>query len=188
MCRNWIWDRGVSQVLGWYNWKSTCPSTFFLMCQETSLIYFTNWCWKYSTESFPMAFWEIKNMDSLPDHYCCCLEQGSQLHLHTFFLSAFLSLESNAECLKWSESQACEWASYIQLQIFSLCCQRWCWNEIQCELYMACYLHACGNNTISYVIELNNGKSLVLEVFHIATAWNQRSCSDLLMWLGAIFK
>lgn len=188
MCRNWIWDRGVSQVLGWYNWKSTCPSTFFLMCQETSLIYSTNWCSKYSTESFPMAFWEIKNMDSLPDHYCCCLEQGSQLHLHTFFLSVFLSLESNAECLKWSESQACEWASYIQLQIFSLCCQRWCWNEIQCELYMACYLHACGNNTISYVIELNNGKSLVSEVFHIATAWNQRSCSDLLMWLGAIFK
>lgn len=88
----------------------------------------------------------------------------------------------------WNDLKACEWASYIQLQIFSLCCQRWCWNEIQCELYMACYLHACGNNTISYVIELNNGKSLVLEVFHIATAWNQRSCSDLLMLLGAIFK
>lgn len=111
MCRNWIWDRGVSQVLGWYNWKSTCPSTFFLMCQETSLIYFTNWCWKYSTESFPMAFWEIKNMDSLPDHYCCCLEQGSQLHLHTFFLSAFLSLESNAVSeMIWKSSM---WVSLI---------------------------------------------------------------------------
>lgn len=172
-------DRGISQILRWCNWKRTCPSAFFffffLICQETSLIYFLNWCWKFSSEYFPKAFWEITNMDSLPAHYCCCLEQGSQLHLHTFFLSAFLSLESNTECLKWSQNQACEWASNIQLQIFTLCCQCWCWNEIQCELYTSLYLQACGNNIVSYVIELNNGKSLVSEHFHIATSWKQRS-------------
>lgn len=187
MCRNWIWDRGVSQVLGWYNWKSTCPSTFFLMCQETSLIYSTNWCSKYSTESFPMAFWEIKTWIHCQITTAAALSRvPNSIYIH-FSFQLFCLLNPTL-CLKWSESQACEWASYIQLQIFSLCCQRWCWNEIQCELYMACYLHACGNNTISYVIELNNGKSLVLEVFHIATAWNQGSCSDLLMLLGAIFK
>lgn len=190
MCRNWIWDRGISQVLGWYNWKSTCPSTFFFFYVSGDITYLFYelvlkvfyWMFSHGLLGNNKHGFTARSLLLLP----WAGFPTPSTHIFPFSFSVSWIQRWVSEMI-WKSSMWV-WASNIQLQIFSLCCQRWCWNEIQCELYVACYLHACGNNIISYVIELNNGKSLVSEVFHIATAWNQRIFSDLLILLGAIFK
>lgn len=107
VCSNWIWVRGISLLLRWYNWEKNVTQCLFCTYQETPLYLFYELVLKVSTEHFPRVFRAITSVDSPSSHYCCCSKQGSQLQLHTiFFLPTFLSLESTAKWLKWSESQA----------------------------------------------------------------------------------
>ena len=107
VCSNWIWERWTSLHLRWYNWEKNVAQCLFFIYQKKPLYVFYELIRNVSTAHFPRTFWAVTSVGSSSSHYCCCSEQGCQLHLHTmFFLPSLLFLGSAVKWLKWCESQA----------------------------------------------------------------------------------